>query len=85
MGGNLRIILQHVALSVFATSRPNHYDDGNYDPVEAGLSFLGIGIIPPTLPGTAWFPMVVNTATNPILSVAPGVGIMLVVFSFNDW
>jgi peptide/nickel transport system permease protein len=51
---------------------------------EAGLSFLGIGIEPP---GAAWGSMVSNgyryLISNPILSVAPGVAIMLVVFAFN--
>jgi ABC-type dipeptide/oligopeptide/nickel transport system permease subunit len=51
---------------------------------EAGLSFLGIGIKPP---GAAWGRMVSDGArylrTNPMLSVAPGLAIMLVVFAFN--
>jgi peptide/nickel transport system permease protein len=51
---------------------------------EAGLSFLGIGI---AAPGAAWGGMVSDgyryLSTNPMLSFAPGVAIMLVVFSFN--
>jgi peptide/nickel transport system permease protein len=51
---------------------------------EAGLSFLGIGIIPPTC---AWGSMVNDgykyLLTNPVLSFAPGIAIMLVVFGFN--
>ena len=51
---------------------------------EAGLSFIGIGITPPT---PAWGSMVNDgrnyLLTNPMLSVAPGVAIMLLVFSFN--
>jgi peptide/nickel transport system permease protein len=51
---------------------------------EAGLSFLGIGIKPP---GAAWGSMVNDgykyMLTNPILSFAPGIAIMLVVFAFN--
>ena len=51
---------------------------------EAGLSFLGIGITPPMI---AWGDMVNEgrryLATNPLLSFAPGVCIMLVVFAFN--
>ena len=51
---------------------------------EAGLSFLGVGIEPP---GAAWGAMVNDgyhyLITNPILSFAPGMAIMLVVFSFN--
>jgi peptide/nickel transport system permease protein len=51
---------------------------------EAGLSFIGIGITPPT---PAWGSMVNDgrnyLLTNPMLSIAPGVAIMLLVFSFN--
>jgi peptide/nickel transport system permease protein len=51
---------------------------------EAGLSFLGIGIQPP---GAAWGAMVLDGSryllTNPVLSFAPGLAIMLVVFAFN--
>lgn len=51
---------------------------------EAGLSYLGIGIKPP---GAAWGAMVNDgyryLLTNPILSFAPGIAIMLVVFAFN--
>jgi len=52
--------------------------------IEAGLSFLGIGIAPP---GAAWGNMVSDgyryLLTHPILSFAPGLCIMLVVLSFN--
>lgn len=51
---------------------------------EAGLSFLGLGIAPP---GAAWGAMVNEgyhyLLTNPVLSFAPGLAIMLTVFSFN--
>ena len=51
---------------------------------EAGLSFLGIGIEAPT---AAWGAMVNDgreyLLSNPVLSIAPGVAIMLVVFAFN--
>jgi peptide/nickel transport system permease protein len=51
---------------------------------EASLSFLGIGINPPT---SAWGAMVNNgyryLLSDPVLSFAPGVAIMLVVFAFN--
>ena len=50
---------------------------------EAGLSFLGIGIKPP---GAAWGSMINDgykyLLTNPTLSFAPGICIMLVVFGF---
>ena len=51
---------------------------------EAGLSFLGIGIVPPT---PAWGSMVNDGRSflliRPILSFAPGLALMLVVFAFN--
>lgn len=51
---------------------------------EAGLSFLGVGITPPT---PAWGAMVADGRRYllqfPWLSLAPGVAIMLVVFAFN--
>ncbi len=51
---------------------------------EAGLSFLGIGIEPP---GAAWGSMVNDgykyLMRNPVLSFAPGLAIMMVVFAFN--
>ena len=51
---------------------------------EAGLSFLGIGVQQPT---PAWGSMVNNgypyLLSNPLLSLAPGVAIMFLVFGFN--
>jgi peptide/nickel transport system permease protein len=51
---------------------------------EAGLSFLGIGIEPP---GAAWGAMVNDgyqyLLRSPVLSFAPCIAIMLVVFAFN--
>jgi peptide/nickel transport system permease protein len=51
---------------------------------EAGLSYLGVGIKPP---GASWGAMVNDgyryLLTNPMLSFAPGIAIMLVVFAFN--
>ncbi|MBN1192030.1 MAG: ABC transporter permease [Dehalococcoidales bacterium] len=51
---------------------------------EAGLSFLGIGIKPPD---AAWGAMVNSgykyLLSMPIMSFAPGVAIMLLVFAFN--
>jgi len=52
--------------------------------MEAGLSFLGIGI---QAPEAAWGSMVSagynRLTSNPALSVAPGIAIMLIVFSLN--
>jgi peptide/nickel transport system permease protein len=51
---------------------------------EAGLSFLGIGIKEPTV---AWGSLVNDgykyLLTHPLLSTAPGVAIIVVVFAFN--
>ena len=51
---------------------------------EAGLSYLGIGISPPT---ATWGSMVSDgfkyLRTNPLLSFVPGLAIMVVVFAFN--
>jgi peptide/nickel transport system permease protein len=83
--GNQRILLRHIL--------PNSFSPilvmitmmmGTTILAEAGLSFIGIGITPPT---PAWGAMV-NTGykyllSNPMLSIAPGVAIMLLVFSFN--
>jgi peptide/nickel transport system permease protein len=82
---NLRIMLRHVLpncfppLIVMMTMML-----GMAILAEAGLSFLGVGIEPP---GAAWGSMVSDgytyLLTNPMLSVAPGVAIILVVFAFN--
>jgi ABC-type dipeptide/oligopeptide/nickel transport system permease subunit len=52
--------------------------------MEATLSFLGIGIIPPT---ATWGAMVSGgykyLLSNPVISFAPGVAILLVVLAFN--
>ena len=51
---------------------------------EAGLSFLGLGITPPT---PAWGGMCRDgyqyLMTRPLLSIAPGAAIMILVFAFN--
>ena len=51
---------------------------------EAGLSYLGIGVKEPTI---AWGSLVndgnKNLLNRPLLSIAPGFAIMLVVFAFN--
>jgi len=79
--------------TVFGHVMPNAYPAvlvfgtmmiGNAILGEAGLSYLGIGITPP---GAAWGAMV-NAGfpyllSNPLMSIAPGVAIMLVVFAFN--
>jgi ABC-type dipeptide/oligopeptide/nickel transport system permease subunit len=82
---NFRIMLRHVfpntvpALIVLVTMAL-----GGTILAEAGLSFLGLGLQEPT---AAWGGMVNNgrqyLLSYPILSIAPGAAIMLVVFAFN--
>ncbi len=82
---NLRIMLRHILpncfppLIVLVT-----LNMGAAILAEAGLSFLGVGINPP---GASWGAMVSEgyryLIKLPILSFAPGVTIMIVVFAFN--
>jgi peptide/nickel transport system permease protein len=83
--GNLRIMMRHIfpnclpPLIVLVTMQL-----GATILAEAGLSFLGVGI---QAPAASWGGMVNEgrqyLLTNPILSFAPGIAIMLTVFSFN--
>jgi ABC-type dipeptide/oligopeptide/nickel transport system permease subunit len=83
--GNMRIMLRHIfpnclpPLIVLITMMM-----GMTILAEAGLSYLGIGV---ESPGAAWGAMVNDgykyLIRNPILSFAPGIAIMLVVFAFN--
>lgn len=51
---------------------------------EAALSFLGLGIRPPTPSwGTLCFEGYTQLMDLPLLSIAPGIAIMLLVFGFN--
>ena len=80
-----RIMFRHVALNCFPPLIVlMTMMIGRAILAEAGLSFLGIGIKPP---GAAWGAMVNEgyrfMTTFPILSFAPGIAIMLVVFAFN--
>jgi peptide/nickel transport system permease protein len=82
---DLRIMLRHILpnclppLIVLITMML-----GSVILAEAGLSFLGIGI---TSPVAAWGSMVNDgreyLLTRPVLSFAPGLALMLVVFAFN--
>lgn len=83
--GNLRIMFSHILpncfppLIVLVTMQM-----GSAILAEAGLSFIGVGIEPPA---AAWGLMVndgrIYMLTNPFISFAPGLAIMLVVFAFN--
>jgi ABC-type dipeptide/oligopeptide/nickel transport system permease subunit len=82
---NLRIMLRHIVPNCFAPILVLvTMMLGTTILAEAGLSFLGIGITPPT---PSWGNMITDgrdyLLTNPMLSVAPGIAIMLVVFAFN--
>lgn len=84
-GSDLRIMLWHILpnclspLIVLIT-----LNLGAAILAEAGLSFLGLGINPP---GAAWGAMVNDgyryLMSNPVLSFAPGLCVMLVVLAFN--
>ncbi len=84
-GGNFRIMFRHLLPNVFPPILVNiTLDLGFAILAEASLSFLGIGINPPT---ATWGAMINGgeryLLTNPLLSVAPGVAIVLVVLAFN--
>jgi ABC-type dipeptide/oligopeptide/nickel transport system permease subunit len=84
-GNNIRIMLRHILpnclppLIVLVT-----INLGTAILMEASLSFLGIGIVPPT---ATWGGMVSmgykSLLSNPVYSLAPGVCILLVVLAFN--
>ena len=82
---NLRMIVLHILPNCFPPLIVMiTLSMGDAILIEAGLSFLGIGIAPP---GAAWGSMINDgyryILSNPILSLAPGICIILVVMSFN--
>jgi len=82
---DIRIMIQHLLPNAFPTILvAMTMNIGFAILAEASLSFLGIGINPPT---ATWGSMVSNgysyLLTNPVLSIAPGISILLVVLSFN--
>lgn len=82
---DLRIMVRHLFPNVFSTLLvAMTMNIGFAILAEASLSFLGIGISPPT---ATWGSMVSDgykyLLTNPMLSFAPGVSILAVVLSFN--
>jgi peptide/nickel transport system permease protein len=76
--GNFRIMLRHLVPNVFPPLL------GFAILTEASLSFLGIGISPPT---ATWGSMVSDgqryLLTHPFLSLSPGLAIVLIVLAFN--
>jgi len=84
-GTNIRIMFRHILPNTFPPIIVLiTMQVGAAILAEAGLSYLGIGIEPPA---PAWGAMVNDgyrfLANYPLLSFAPGVAIMLVVFAFN--
>jgi peptide/nickel transport system permease protein len=84
-GSDLRIMFRHLVPNTFPPLLVIiTLDLGFAILAEASLSFLGIGINPPT---ATWGAMINNgnryLMTNPLLSLAPGVAIILVVMAFN--
>jgi peptide/nickel transport system permease protein len=80
-----RIMFRHLVPNVFPPLFVNiTLDLGFAILAEASLSFLGIGINPPT---ATWGAMINGgeryLLTNPLLSIAPGMAIVLVVLAFN--
>jgi peptide/nickel transport system permease protein len=83
--GHLRMMLRHIFPNAFPSILiVITIGLGTTILAEAGLSFLGVGILPPE---AAWGSMISDgykyILTNPMLSFAPGIAIMLVVFGFN--
>jgi ABC-type dipeptide/oligopeptide/nickel transport system permease subunit len=82
---NFRLMLRHILANAFPPIIVLiTMQVGTAILAEAGLSYLGIGITPPT---PSWGSMVSDgfpyLLTNPLLSIIPGVAIMIVVFAFN--
>ena len=83
--GNVRMMLRHVAPNCFAPIIVQaSLGMGVAVIAEASLSFLGVGITPPT---STWGVMLVEAFTNirtiPWLTFAPGAAIFLLVLSIN--
>ena len=82
---DMRMMLRHIFPNAFpALMVVTTVGLGAVILAEAGLSFLGVGVMPPY---PAWGGMISDgykyILSNPALSFSPGVAIMLVVFGFN--
>jgi peptide/nickel transport system permease protein len=82
---DIRIIFRHILPNIFPVLLVLiTLNIGTMILAEAGLSFLGVGVQPPT---ATWGSMISGgyqyLLTNPILSFTPGVAVALVVISFN--
>jgi peptide/nickel transport system permease protein len=83
--GDLRMMLQEILPNAFPSLLVViTVGLGSTILAEAGLSFLGVGVLPPN---PAWGGMINDgykyLMINPAYALAPGVAIMLVVFGFN--
>jgi peptide/nickel transport system permease protein len=83
--GNWRIMLKHVLPNAFPPFIVMiTMQMGIAIMAEAGMSYIGIGVSQPT---ASWGSMVNDgykyLLKNPVLSMAPGIAILLVVFAFN--
>jgi peptide/nickel transport system permease protein len=83
--GSLRIMLSHLLPNCFPVLIVSiTMLLGMTILAEAGLSFLGAGVPPPT---ASWGSLVADgykyITTNAVLSIAPGLAVMLLVFAFN--
>jgi len=83
--GDLRIMFQEIVPNAFpALVVVITVGLGAVILAEAGLSFLGVGVMPPY---PAWGRMISDgykyILSNPALALSPGAAIMLVVFGFN--
>jgi len=83
--GNWRIMLRHVLPNAFPPFIVMiTMQMGIAIMAEAGMSYIGIGVSQPT---ASWGSMVNDgykyLLKNPVLSLAPGIAILLVVFAFN--
>ncbi|HEY8955171.1 ABC transporter permease [Chitinophaga sp.] len=84
--GHVRIIVKHILPNIMGPVMV--VAAGNFATaivVEAGLSFLGVGVQPPQ---PSWGLMIKENYNfiithNPLLALAPGIAIMLLVLAFN--
>lgn len=84
--GQLRIIFRHILPNILGPLMV--IGAGNFATaiiIEAGLSFLGIGVQPPQ---PSWGLMIKENynfiiTNNPFLAIVPGIAIMLLVLAFN--
>jgi peptide/nickel transport system permease protein len=82
---DMRIIFRHILPNIFPVLLVLiTLNIGTMILAEAGLSFLGVGVQPPT---ATWGSMINGgyqyLLTNPILAFTPGIAVALVVISFN--